>query len=245
MNQKVTIAPDIQPYRSFVYRKLQAAGAHFQYCREATIAAGYAAADIEQQRLQRLALADLSPLPRLGFKGRGVPDWLAARGVTVPSAANSAIPDSQYGLVARLGYNELLLLGETADQGGRINALAGTWQAAATERPAPANLLPRAHSHASFGIYGAFADRMFAKLCGVDLQPAVFANHAVALTSVARVAAIIIRHDHGGILAYRLLIESGYAPYMLDCLTDAMSEFDGGFIGFDILQDTAGMTKPV
>lgn len=235
MSQVELTTPTSQPYRSFVYQQLQAAGAHFRQCRQAAIAAGYAGAEIEQQRLHRLALADLSPLPRLGFKGRGVPEWLAGLGVNIPSAANTATMDPQCGLVARLGHNELLLLGETAEQGDAIDGLALTWEAGSSDRPAQANILLRAHSHASFGLYGKFADKLFAKLCGVDLRPRVFTNHAVALTSVARVAAIIVRHDHGDTLAYRLLVDGSYAVYLLDCLTDAMAEFDGDFVGLDAL----------
>ncbi len=239
MNQN-SMTPEAQPYRSFVYRQLQAAGAHFSHCRQAAIAAGYAGSDIEQARLQHLALADLSPLPRLGFKGIGVPAWLQGQGVNMPEAANTAVADPQYGLVARLGHNELLLLGRDAAQGDAQERLTETWQAGGQDIPAQGNLLLRAHSHACFGLYGAFADQVLAKLCAVDLRPQTFARHAVALTSVARVGAIIVRDDVAGVTGYQVLVDGSYAVYLLDCLSDAMAEFDGDFIGVDALAAAAG-----
>lgn len=231
------ISPQSQPYRSYIYRQLQAAGAHFTQCRQAAIAAGFSSRDAEQAQLKRLCLADLTPLPRLGFKGAGVPEWLQSQGVAIPHAANTTARDSQHGLIARLGFNEIMLLADAAVQGEQYDRLVQTWQAGGTDVPAQANLLLRAHSHACFGLYGGYADRVFAKLCAVDLRPDFFKAGDLVMTSVARVAATVIRDDVISLPVYKLLVDGGYAVYMLDCLADAMSEYDGDFIGVEALAD--------
>src|SRR5262249_50805091 len=65
------------------------------------------------------------------------------------------------------------------------------------------------------------------KLCGVDLSPDRFADGAIAQTSVARLSAIVIRHDVADMLAFFLLAETASAEYLWDCLDDAMKEFEG------------------
>ena len=56
--------------RSFVHRRLVAAGAQLVPFRDALAAGGYGDPDAEREALGRLALVDLSLLPRAGFKGR-------------------------------------------------------------------------------------------------------------------------------------------------------------------------------
>ena len=68
---------------------------------------------------------------------------------------------------------------------------------------------------------------MFAKLCGVDLSPEVFANHLVPQTSVARTSAVIVRHDIEDALSYYILGDSSTVLYMWNCLIDALKEIDG------------------
>lgn len=223
--------PQTQPYRSFVYRQLQAAGANFIQCRQGAIAADFGAAEAEKALIRRLGLIDLTPLPRLGFKGAGIPEWLQGRGVGLPQTPNSALIDKSYGLVARLGHSEILMIASRPAHGDSYESLALAWNDGDVEKPAQGNILLRAHSHACFALSGEYADKVFAKLCAVDLCPTSFMNGSVALTSVARVAAIIIRSDCNTILSFRLLVDGSYAEYLWDCLTDAMTEYDGGLVG--------------
>ena len=69
--------------RSFVRRKLEAAGARFAEVAGAAVAASFANATDELATARVMGLADLSPLPRCGFKGAGTADWLAAQGYAV------------------------------------------------------------------------------------------------------------------------------------------------------------------
>ena len=101
--------------RSFVYRSLVAAGARFAEQHGAAVADDFGGgADAEARQAQSLGLADLSPLPRIGFKGRGTLDWLAGHGVSGFSENNMAYPQPGASLVARLAPSEVLVLGGIA-----------------------------------------------------------------------------------------------------------------------------------
>ncbi len=63
--------------RSFHYRALSTAGARFAELGGAAMATDYGAdSDKEKAQAQKLGLADLSTLPRTGFKGREAIAWL-------------------------------------------------------------------------------------------------------------------------------------------------------------------------
>jgi sarcosine oxidase subunit gamma len=180
-----------------------------------------------------LSLADLSLLPRAGFKGRGAPDWLAATGVVSPPAPNLAARQVDGALVARLSNEEHLILAPLSGDDALVARLEAAWSLDA----APGCYrLPRADSHAWLTVAGAEAATMLAKLCGVDLRPRAFANRAVAQTSLARLSAIVIRDDLAETLAYHLLCDSASVEYLWDCLVDAMAEFDGAAVALDALR---------
>jgi sarcosine oxidase subunit gamma len=72
---------------------------------------------------------------------------------------------------------------------------------------------------------------VFARLCAVDLAADRFPDGAVAQTEVARLAAIVIRNDLAGALAFSLLADSASAEYLWDCLLDAMDDMGGIIAG--------------
>lgn len=225
-------APHDFPRRSFVYRKLLERNATFEAVGDAAVARDYGDADGEGEAARRLGLADLSPLPRLGVKGAGTADWLAAQGIRIPEDSNRAVRQSSGVLAARLAPSELLLLGDLSGEPAPLESLAAAWRAEPVPPPRPRGyLLPRGHSHFWFVVSGERAAAMFAKICGVDLRPGKFANGRIAQTSLARMNAVAIRDDRGGILAYHLLGDSASADYLWDCLIDAMAEFDGAAVG--------------
>lgn len=208
--------------RSFVYRRLAEAGATFRAVGDAAVAASYPG------ETRPLGLADLSPLPRLGFKGPRALEALKAAGLAVPEANNQscALPDG--GRLLRLSDNEGLLL---SDPEGRGNPLA----AAAVVSGDGCYPVPRQDSHGWFLLVGEASVTCLAKLCGVDLRPRRFAANEIAQTVIAQVSAIVARDDRWGPLAFHVLADSAATPYLWDCLIDAMVEFDGGPVGIDQL----------
>jgi len=213
--------------RSFVYRRLLAAGASFREVGDSAVAVSVPGAG------GSLGLADLSPLPRLGYKGRNALAALAALGLDIPAANNSAVALPQGGLIARLADTEALLL---CDPSGPGDAFAACAEISASGCYA----VPRRDSHAWFQLIGEQAAECLAKLCGVDLRPHRFANGAAAQASLAAIGAIVIRNDRSNTLAFHVLADSASAPYLWECLIDAMAEFNGKPVGLDDFRDIAG-----
>jgi len=233
-------APTDYLRRSFCWRKLAAAGARFEDVNGAAVAASYANATDEDDTARRLGLADLSPLPRIGFKGKGTADWLAGQGLVVPAEPNRTAAQPDGSLALRLAQEEIFLLGDLRGQGALGRRLHDAWLAAGTP-PASARgfVLPRADTHAWFLVSGERAAEMLAKICGVDLRPEKFENGRIAQTSAAKMGVVIARDDQGGTLAYHLVADSASAEYLWGCVIDAMAEFNGGPVGLKAMQGLA------
>jgi sarcosine oxidase subunit gamma len=182
----------------------------------------------EADAIGPLGIADLTPLPRLGFKGRGTLPAMRSRGVVVENEPNRAFRQPDGGLCLVLAATEVLLLGPLEGDGAGLDAFERSWRIEDGERTYP---VPRRDSHAWFGLAGSAVPAMFAKLCGVDLRPHRFPDLSIAQTSVARLNAIVVRADHAGRPAYHLLADSAAAGYLLDCVLDAAEEFGGQIVG--------------
>jgi sarcosine oxidase subunit gamma len=228
--------------RSVIYRALAKAGARFGEVGGAAVALDFGSVEAEAGSARRLGLADLSPLPRAGFKGRGTVEWLTGQGLLVPTESNWASRRQGHGLVARLAPGEVLILGEPGTPGDELAELEGAWRRAAQTAPGTPRgyPVPRRDSHCWFRVTGSQAAHLFAKLCGVDLRPSKFAHLAVAQTVVARLGAVIVRDDLGRIPAYHLLADTASSLYLWHCLVDAMREFDGGCVGLSAVVELAG-----
>ena len=170
----------------------------------------------------QLAMVDLSPLPRLGFKGRETIAALQARGVVLQPHPNRAFRQPDGSLCLVLGTGDVVLLGALTGENAWLAALEVGWTMDGETRCYPS---PRRDSHAWFAISGAAASTMFAKLCAVDLRLDHFPDLAIAQTSVARLSAVVLRADIGGCSVFHLLSDSTAARYMQNCLSDAADEF--------------------
>ena len=180
-----------------------------------------------------IAIVDLSPLPRLGFKGRGTIPAMQSRGITVEPTPNRAFRQPDGGLCLVLAPGEVILLSNLAGDGERLTQLESGWRIEDEERTYP---LPRRDSHAWLTVAGQAAPEMFAKLCAIDLRRDKFADLAIAQTSIARTSAILTRADIGANSVFHLLVDSAAALYFCDCLLDASDEFGGRIVGLNELQ---------
>ena len=226
--------------RSFCYRRLDALGANYAEINRGAAPLDFGDAEAETEAAKAMALADLSMLPRTGFKGSGTPEWLADQGVKVPEESNRTARQEGGALAARLAPAELLILGDESGDGALIDKLNAAWWAEPRPPETPRGFpVPRQDSHAWFLVSGARAAEMFAKICAVDLRPHKFEDLQIAQTSVARLSAVVIRNDRGGTLAYHLLFDSASATYLWDVLIDAMEEFDGRPVGLTAVRGLA------
>lgn len=232
------VDPAALPRRSPVYRELAAAGARFVEVRGGAVAESFAAdAEAEARAVRRLALADLSLLPCLGFRGRETVDWLRRQGVDAGDRDNRARRQADGALAARLGPGEVLIVGDAAGESGLCERLAG---AASIDEEVEAFPAPRGDGYFRFLVSGDRAAGMFARVCGVDLRPDGFPPLEVARTSMARTNVTVVRDDLGGAPAYHVLGDAASASYLLACLRDAMEEFDGALAGFGAVRRLAG-----
>lgn len=220
------LAPADRPRRSPLYRTLAATGAAFAPVGDGTIAESFGPQDDAVARV--LGLADLSPLPRAGWKGRGALAWLAGQGIAGLETDNRAAAQASGILAARLAPTEAVLLGALDGESADLDRLSAAWDIETAGLCFP---VPRMDSSFRFAVTGDHAAAMFAKLCGVDLRSKSFADLAIAQTSLARMNAILIRRDRGGVPAFDVLGDWASAEYLWACLIDAMAEFGGRPVG--------------
>jgi len=233
MAENGTIRPSERPRRSFVYRVLEQAGAHFAEVNGAAVAKGFGSAEADLEAARSMGLADLSPLARTGFKGVGALDWARRQGVVIGDANNAAVRQPEGGLAARLADTEILITDSFDGTGALPNRLESLWSAA---NPPGSWLVNRQAANFWFMVTGLHAARMLANLCAVDLRPAKFPPGAVAQTPVARTNCIVIRDDLGDVPGWHLLGDSASGEYQWGCLADAMAEFGGRPVGLDALR---------
>ncbi len=239
MNEFVTAAGDSAQRRSQLYHLQQAAGAEFAQLQSAVVVKQFN--NDEATQLASLAMIDLSTLPRSGFKGKQAPMWLTEQGVSIPAKPNSATKQSDGSLVARLSEQEHLILSDFSMQSTMAETLAGNWQ---IQEDLACYSLPRRDSHAWLYLSGKHVRSMLAKVCGINLSAAEFANGQIAQTSIARINGILIRDDldtAGGeqpIAGFHLLCDSSSVIFVWESLLDAMAEFDGKPVGVAALLES-------
>lgn len=219
--------------RSPLHRVLTSAGANWGAVAGGCVSMSFDGVD-EAVRARTLGLADLSVLPRIGFKGHGAPGWLELQGLALPAAPNLARRRDDGALLARLSVEEHLLLSDLAAAGDLCARVMSAWSMDTADG---VYALPRSDSHAWLLVTGARAVEMFAKLCAVDLRAHKFADGAVAQTSVAWINAIVIRADLSDVPGFHLLFDWASADYLWGCLIDAADEFGGGPIGRNAVLD--------
>ena len=222
-------APTEQTRRSPLYRALAEDGARFDALGDYAVARDFGrdAAD-EAARAEALGLADLTPLPRIGFKGWNIGPWLAQAGAEMGEASNRAYPQADGTRIARLAPGDALVLADRAGRGPLIESLRHAWSMADADG---CFHVARQETSCWLLLTGAHAASMLAKVCAVDLRPQAFAADAIAQTNVARLNAIVIRGDIGAVPAFDLLADSASAVYLWGALLDAMAEHDGAPVG--------------
>ncbi len=218
--------------RSSVDQALREAGATFVELAGADVVADFGDPDGEVALARRLGLADLSPLPRAGFRGPGTREWLASQGVELPDGPNRARPQPDGSLAITRSWTEVLLLSDLTAASDTCARLAAGSDEAQAARAYP---LPRYDGLLWFALTGQRAVQCLAKVCGVAMGEAAFPPGSVAQTSVARLSAVVARVNIGTTPLFHLLGDSASAEYLWESLFDAMDEFDGGPVGLKAL----------
>ena len=221
--------PAEEQRRSPLYRALEAHGARFEPLGGFAVATDFGRdAAAEAAQAGSLGLADLTPFPRIGFKGWNIGPWLASNGAEMGEASNRAYRQADGARIARLAPGEALVLADRGGAGPLIQTLDGAWSMAEADG---CFRVRRDETSCWLLLSGAHAPSMLAKVCAVDLRPQVFAPDAIAQTNVARLNVIVIRGDLGPVPAYDLITDIASAVYLWGALLDAMAEYDGAPVG--------------
>jgi sarcosine oxidase subunit gamma len=183
---------------------------------------------------RHLAITDLSPLPRLGFKGRETIPGMQKRGITVEATPNRCFRQTDGSLCLVLAASEVILLSPLGGDGGKFQDLHDSWRLDDGERTYP---MLRRDSQAWLVVTGAKAPEMLAKICGIDFRLNKFPDLSIAQTSVAKISAIVTRADLGSTPAFHILADSASALYFFDCLIDAAQEFGSAIACRTILRN--------
>lgn len=221
----IELIPDKALRRSPLYRRHLQLNAQFEQLGEALVVGAYGDTGMEPRLAISLGLADLSCLPRTGFKGPGAPDWAATQGVEIPSAPNTALAQADGSMVAKLSHQELLIVSGMQGDSGLVDSL---------NQQIPGTgvySLPRADSHSWLAVTGLLAAEMFSKICAIDLRTHKFAQGQVAQTSIAKINGIIVRQDLGTTPCFHIFSDIASTEFLWDCLLDAMEEHQGVAIG--------------
>jgi sarcosine oxidase subunit gamma len=219
--------------RSPIYRRHTELQAQFEQTGKAILVSHYAEPSMEALLAANLGIADLSTLPRTGFKGAGALAWVASQGVKLPDQPNNAVLQTDGTMVAKLSHQELLVVSDLMATGSTVDHLNKQPEASQTYS------LPRADSHSWLAITGGAAAEMFSKVCGVDLRTHKFAEGQVAQTSLAKINAVIVRHDLASTPCFYIFSDITSTEFLWDCLLDAMEEYQGVAIGVAALRTLA------
>ena len=235
-------APAEQTRRSPLYRMLAEQGARFEPLNRYAVARDCGREPAEEAaQAESLGLADLTPLPRVGFKGWNIGSWLGRAGAEMGEASNRAYPQADGTRIARLAPGEALLLADRSGRSPLIETLGKAWSMADADG---CFRVAREETSCWLLLTGAHAAGMLAKVCAVDLRPQTFADCAIAQTNVARLNAVVIRGDIGPVPAFDLIVDSASAVYLWDALLDAMAEHDGTPIGLAAIRSLLPESEP-
>lgn len=184
-----------------------------------------------EAQIQQCAIADLTYLPRVGFRGIDSASYLTQAGYLLPEQPNTLLKQNDGSTVARLSATEYLLLGAWSDFGESITQLERNWSMSEQAN----YLLPRQDSHAWIQLTGSSIALVMAKLCAVDLSAEAFTVGQIAQTSVARINAIVMNVSDAQAPKFNILCDRAASLYLWHVLLDAIAEFDGQAAGIDSL----------
>ena len=208
------------PRQSPVRHLLEASGATMRDVADGSFAVAIQSAEVEARASRRLALCDLSPLRKLGVKGRGAAAWLAGLGVAAPDSVFDTTVLPAGGIAARVGANEFFL--EDGIGGQTVRELSHQLD----EQGGEVRRVDR--EDATFVLLGAASGEVLAQTCGIDFRQ--FKTSQLALTRIAAVSCAILK-DSIAASAWRIWVDPSYAEYLWEALVEISQSLDGEMVG--------------
>lgn len=187
------------------------------------IANRYSDPDVESRHAVKLAICDVSCLSRFAIKGAAAANTLTAKGIELPSSANSWSRHDAT-LIMRLGNTEFLLedpigiqqckgLSEQLQSGDGVHVVL--------------------RNDASFILSGELLDELLAQVCAINLSGPTLADNRLAMTSIAGVSVIVLRQEIAGRPLMRLWCDGTFGVYLWETLLEIIKELGGGPVGIN------------
>jgi sarcosine oxidase subunit gamma len=171
-----------------------------------------------ETKVDDLAIADLSPLPKAGLKGPNAHLWLAERGIAVPGRPNTWTALKEGGLIARLAETEFFI--EDGPAGGVARRVNETLGAGAPK------VYPVLHQDLSVALAGHRIHEVLLQVCSVDF--AAMRAPGLALTSMAGVSVLALPATVAEVPLVRIWADPSFGPYLWRTLLGIVRELGGG-----------------
>ena len=178
-------------------------------------------------KLNAVALADLSFLPKLGLKGPAAEQWLEERGIGLPAQANTWTSLPGGGVIARLGRSEFFL-----EEGPAADTVAAIRIALGNGAP---DAYPVIRQDAGIALAGARVNELLVQTCNVNFAELGPEEGVAIMTQMIGVSVLVIRIKQKSVPCYRLWCDPTFAPYFWETLAEIAGELGGGLIGVDSL----------
>lgn len=168
----------------------------------------------------------------VGLKGPQAGEWLRARGIGVPAAANrwngvaagaGAGADEQALTVARLGQSEFFLEGAAAG-----NVLPEIGRALEAR---PAGVYPVLRQDWGFELRGGKVHDVLAQVCNINFADLRLDSHPVVMTLMIGVAVLVLPRAAGGEKRYRFWCDPTYGPSLSETVAAVVVECGGTITG--------------
>jgi sarcosine oxidase subunit gamma len=175
---------------------------------------------------------------RLGLKGPGAAEWLAAQGIALPAAPNTWLhsgesTDTDALLVARLGQSEFFL--EDGAAGSTLGRLAPS-----LSRRLP-GVYPVLREDWGFNLGGERVHDVLAQVCNVNFAALAPHSHLLIMTLMIGVAVLVVPQSGAaapgsagqgaGERRYRIWCDPTYGEYFAASLGTVVNECGGRYTG--------------
>jgi len=184
----------------------------------------FSAPEQEERLKGRLALADLSCLPRLGLKGAGVLAWLGQNGLQTAEALYTVAPIEDHGILVRIDREEVIL--EDGLQGQVVSRIRDRLSAN------PPGVYRVERQEASFLLIGSRINEVLSQTCGHDFRES---EGQVVLSRVAGVSCRLLQVEVSGIAGFRIWLDPSYSVYLWKTLLGIVREDGGDAVGLGCL----------
>jgi sarcosine oxidase, subunit gamma len=181
----------------------------------------------EREKLQALALADLSHLKRCGLKGPGAEAWLKSIEIEPPAGINQWAPLGAASLIARLAASEFLIEDNVGqDYADRIRAQLG--------RGVP-GVTPVLRQDAEIVLAGPRVNELLLQTCSFNFAALELVSRPIVMTSMIGVSVLVIPSTWRSTPFFQIWCDGTYAIYLWEHLVEIAEELDGGAVGLSAL----------